>query len=712
MPTKADAYRQMADRATESLTEQIKDWSRFLILAGQIYKYNFLDQVMVYTQRPNVTALAEFDVWSRRMGRHIRRGSKGIALLRYRDGRVFLRYVFDVADTERRENGRDPLLWQYREEHGPAVTAWLAECFGVPGGEGLDKQLITLAVRFADEHWHDFKDNIMLSVHDSLIDELDEDNVALRFRNAVTVSLSFLLLARCGFDLDSYFTKEDFACIRDFNTRDMVLALGNAVSESAGVILRQVEYAVKQYMRGKAAGNPAKENPIRESAAAGSEKPAAAPVSRLEPEAPPVAASEPPQDAPTPPAIQEHPEPARPAPEPVQARQESLILPAPVKPAPAARSNFRITDDDLGVGGPKAKYAMNAAAIRVLKQLEAEGRSAAPDEQEVLSRYVGWGGVPEAFDPDKPEWSKEYAELKSLLTEDEYASARASVLNSHYTTPIVIRAIYEALGSMGFESGNILEPACGVGNFFGCLPESMAASRLYGVELDSVSGRVAKQLYPKARISVQGYEESNFPNDFFDVAIGNVPFGDYPINDPAYNKYSFSIHNYFLCKTMDQLRPGGVMAFVTSRFTMDSKDSAARKYLAERADLLGAIRLPNNAFKANAGTDVVTDILFFQKLDKPNPALPDWVSVMENQDGYPVNSYFLDYPEMVLGCPGVESTRYGHDYTVYPSPGADLARQLHDAVSRIHGTYHKADVAELDAREAIGDTIPADPDVK
>ena len=711
MTTKANAYRQMADHATENLTAQVKDWSKFLIVAGRFYKYDFLSQVMIYTQRPTASACAEYDLWKDRMGRYVRRGSKGIALLRYRDGRVFLRYVFDIADTERYENGRDPVLWQYREEHGPAVTARLAECFGVPSGEGLDKQLITLAVRFADEHWHDFKDNIMLSVHDSLLDELDEDNVALRFRNAVTVSLSFLLLARCGFDLDAYFTPEDFECIRDFNTRDTVLALGNAVSESANVILRQVEYAVKRYLRGKAAGDPVKGNPIPENAAAGSEKPAAAPVVRPKPEVPPVAAPEPPQDAPTPPATG-NPEPSKPAPEPVQARQESLFQPAPTKPAPAARSNFHITDDDLGIGGPKAKYAMNVAAIRTLLAVEADGRDASAEEQEVLSRYVGWGGVPEAFDPDKPEWSNEYRELKSLLTEKEYQSARASTLNAHFTTPTVIRAIYAAIGNMGFVSGSILEPACGVGNFFGCLPESMAASRLYGVELDSVSGRIAKQLYPKANITVGGYESSAYPKDFFDLAVGNVPFGDYPVNDPAYNKLGFSIHNYFFAKALDQLRPGGVLAFVTSRYTMDAKDSTVRTYLAQWADLLGAIRLPNNAFKANAGTDVVADIIFLQKREEPAVELPDWVSVMENPDGYPVNSYFLDCPEMVLGCPGSESTRYGHDYTVFPSPGADLSEQLREAITHIHGKYQRAEVAELDVEETAGETIPADPDVK
>ena len=723
MPTKADTYRQMADHATANLTAQVIDWSKFLLTAGQFHKYNFLDQVMIYTQRPNATACAEFDLWSRRMGRRIRRGSKGIALLRYRDGRVFLRYVFDVADTERRENGRDPMLWQYRDEYEPAVTARLAECFKVPGGDGLDKQLITLAVQFTDEHWHDFKDRIMLSVRDSALDGLDEDNVALRFRNAATVSLSFLLLARCGFDLDSYFTPEDFECIGEFDTRDTVLALGNAVSESAGVILRQVERAVKACMSGRAIGRPAPpqeetQHPPEDTLAAGPEKPAAVPVPAPEPDTP--VASEIPQAEKGPQTAlsdgrqNDFPQPPIDIPpEPEKFIQECFPLTEqasdPRSPAEPACANFRITDDDLGSFGPKGRYVLNVEAIRTLKAIESEKRGPVGAEQEVMSRYTGWGAIPEAFDPDKPEWAGEYTELKALLTEEEYASARASTLNAHFTTPTVIRAIYAALGSMGFQSGNILEPSCGVGNFFGCLPESMSASRLYGVELDGISGRIAKQLYPKANITVAGFETTS-RNDFYDAAVGNVPFGDYGVSDPSYDKYHFSIHNYFLCKTLDQLRPGGVMAVVTSRFTMDSKDSTARKYLAERADLLGAIRLPNNAFKANAGTDVVSDILFLQKLDEPNPALPDWVSTTENQDGYPVNCYFNDYPEMVLGCPGAESTRYGHDYTVYPAPGKDLAEQLREAVARIRGTYRAAIPAELD-EEAI-DSIPADPAVK
>ena len=701
MSTKVDTYKQMADRATQSLTAGVRDWSRFLIRAGQLYKYNFPDQVMIYTQRPTATACAEIGLWSHRMGRRIRRGARGIALLWFHGGRTSLRYVFDVADTERLADSRDPMPWVYREEYQTAVISRLDEYFHVPGGDGLDKQLIRLAVTFSEDRWHDFKRDFMYSVRGSLLEELDEDNLAVRFRSAMTVSLAFLLLSRCGFDLDAYFSPEDFDCIKEFNTRDVILALGNSVNEGASLILQQIERAIRKYEHGKTAGAlpsaaaPPKDEPSSRieipnpqnsdtGAATGDTKPAAAPVC-FEPEPP--------------------------AQEQAVPRKQADVPAHPLKTVVNAH-NFRITDDHLGEGGPKAKYQMNTAAIRTLKQVEAEGRSATTEEQETLSRYVGWGGVPDAFDPDKPEWALEYAELKSLLTEEEYAAARSSTLNAHYTSPTVIRAIYEALGSMGFTTGNVLEPSCGVGNFFGLLPESMAASRLYGVELDPITGRIAQQLYPKASITVQGYEESSFPNDFFDIAVGNVPFGQYQVNDPAYNRYSFSIHNYFLCKALDQLRPGGIMAFVTSRYTMDSKDSAARKYLAGRADLLGAIRLPNTAFRANAGTDTVSDILFLQKRDEPRTALPDWVSTLENQDGYPVNSYFADNPEMVLGCPGSESTRYGRDYTVYPTPGADLSEQLREAVARIHGTYRGAAVTELDEGEKAVDTIPADPDVK
>ena len=383
----------------------------------------------------------------------------------------------------------------------------------------------------------------------------------------------------------------------------------------------------------------------------------------------------------------------------------------PTPPAPAAE-NFRILDDHLGEGGLKEKFRRNIKAISTLKQIEGENRQATPEEQHILSQYVGWGGLADAFDADKPAWSAEYTELKGLLTEKEYAAARASTLNAHYTSPTVIRAIYDAVGKMGFKTGNILEPSMGVGNFFGMLPEEMRGSRLYGVELDSITGRIAQKLYPKANITVAGFETTD-RRDFFDLAVGNVPFGSYQVDDRAYNKLGFSIHNYFFAKALDQMRPGGVVAFVTSRYTMDAKDPAVRKYLAQRAELLGAIRLPNNAFLANAGTEVVSDIIFLQKRDHPIDAVPEWVYTGQNENGHAVNRYFLDHPEMVLGRQTSDRGMYGKDeYTVDPIPGAALSDQLHDAIKYIRGTYQEAELPELGEGEEVSETLPADPSVK
>ena len=383
------------------------------------------------------------------------------------------------------------------------------------------------------------------------------------------------------------------------------------------------------------------------------------------------------------------------------------------EPAPEPAGNFHITDDDLGVGGPKQKFARNIEAIRTLFKLEEEHRGATAEEQRVLSQYVGWGGLADAFDPGKDSWAKEYAELKGLLSEDEYAAARSSTLNAHYTSPVVIRSIYDAVEKMGFQSGNILEPSMGVGNFFGMLPDSMQSSRLYGVELDSITGRIAKKLYPQADITVAGFETTD-RRDFYDLAVGNVPFGQYRVNDKAYNKLGFSIHNYFFAKAIDQVRPGGIVAFVTSRYTMDSKDSTARKHMAERADLLGAIRLPNNAFRANAGTDVVSDIIFLQKRDRPIDHEPDWVQLGKTEDGFAINQYFVDHPEMVLGQLTLESTQYGHDLTVAPIEGAVLADQLAEAVQHIEGQYTEVEVETPDIADSENEKhiLPADPDVK
>ena len=396
----------------------------------------------------------------------------------------------------------------------------------------------------------------------------------------------------------------------------------------------------------------------------------------------------------------------------VQTFPDAAALDEALNAVPAG--NFRITDDHLGEGGAKQKYARNIEAIRTLFKLEEEHRGATAEEQQVLSQYVGWGGLADAFDPNKENWSAEYTQLKGLLSEDEYAAARASTLNAHYTSPTVIRGIYDAVERMGFQSGNILEPSMGVGNFFGMLPTSMADSRLYGVELDSITGRIAKKLYPQADITVAGFETTD-RRDFYDLAVGNVPFGQYRVNDKAYNKLGFSIHNYFFAKAIDQVRPGGIVAFVTSRYTMDSKDSTARKHIAERADLLGAIRLPNNAFRANAGTDVVSDIIFLQKRDRPIDHEPDWVQLGKTEDGFAINQYFADHPEMVLGVLSTESTQYGREeLTVAPIEGANLADQLAEAVQHIEGQYTAAEVdaPDIAEEETTRRTLPADPEVK
>lgn len=386
--------------------------------------------------------------------------------------------------------------------------------------------------------------------------------------------------------------------------------------------------------------------------------------------------------------------------------------PTPEQASVIPSENFHITDDHLGEGGSKTKYRRNVEAIRLLKTLEAENRNATPEEQAILSQYVGWGGISNAFDDSKEEWRSEYAELKELLTPQEYSAARSSTLNAHYTSPTVIKAIYETVANMGFETGNILEPSMGVGNFFGLLPESMQGSRLYGVELDSITGRIARKLYPKADITVAGFETTD-RRDFYDLAIGNVPFGNYKVDDKAYNSLGFSIHDYFFAKAIDQVRPGGVIAFVTSRYTMDKQSPEVRRYISERAELLGAIRLPNNAFKANAGTEVVSDIIFLQKRDRPIVIDEDWVHLGETADGIPINSYFAEHPEMVLGDIALESTMFAkEEMTVNPKPGADLAEQLSEAIKNIHGEYHEEEIAELGDGERADDSIPADPNIR
>lgn len=374
-------------------------------------------------------------------------------------------------------------------------------------------------------------------------------------------------------------------------------------------------------------------------------------------------------------------------------------------------TNFHITDDELGQGTPKEKFRANIMAIQLLKKCEDENRNATPEEQEILSRYVGWGGLADAFDETKSAWETEYLELKTVLTPEEYAAARASTLNAHYTQPIVIESMYQVLENLGFTKGNILEPSMGVGNFFGKLPENLNQSKLYGVELDSISGRIAKLLYPDANIQIKGFEKTDYPNDFFDVAIGNVPFGAYKVNDRQYDRYNFMIHDYFLAKTIDQLRPGGVAALITTKGTMDKASPEVRKYLAERADLLGAIRLPNTAFKANAGTEVSADILFFQKRESFTKEMPDWVNLESDAKGITINKYFVQHPGLILGEMKEVSGPYGMETTCAPMEGADLELQLQEAVKHIRGSMVAAVDIEAELDE-MPESIPADPNVR
>ena len=1094
MPSKTEEYLALAQRTANGLTRYWESWTDYLTTASRLYKYPFADQLMIYAQRPDAIACADYDIWNNRMNRYVRRGSKGIALLDESSGYPRLHYVFDVSDTGVRRNSRDPERWEMNDDLFKPVSEMLTAEYGI-SHERLSQQLVNIAEKLVNDYWDNNSGDILNIVDGSFFDDYDSSGKELQFKAAATMSVTYTLLERCGFEPEGYFDKDDFQAIHTFSTPDAVYALGAATSDISREVLRKIERTVKTTTRRRNAersqyeyeqqerdlldrrGLPAPEpNPEPAPEAAGQVRQAApdvsegatsgtvphdAPVRELVPasdgggadgrepdaaddgrtaeaEPGPGQSAEPTDvgaaheqsesagrgagddgadlqlsflDANIPTEAQqieridqaesektpsafvlsqaeienelrrhgsgftggkqriialyqtqpdrklcakalakeygigghsydyldgsrgfvnhdwkglefvhypdhqkitlkwaqvekyidlmiqsdryltdeekeqratrqeasnynvgdevvvdlptrtiegtigyvgetdvridtsahgqswdnevinkqqfeqglrqsataqrvdkmlaqaeaiakesEVPEYERfsvrkvvdgkmplfaiwddlyddyyetnhavpqfsnekqaesylenlkkevadreaaewlkvehakfladkDEPEPsdeeldelpisavmdgeVQTFPDAAALDEALNAAPAG--NFRITDDHLGEGGAKQKYARNIEAIRTLFRLEEEHRGATAEEQQVLSQYVGWGGLADAFDPGKDSWAKEYAELKGLLSEDEYAAARSSTLNAHYTSPTVIRGIYDAVERMGFRSGNILEPSMGVGNFFGMLPDTMQDSRLYGVELDSITGRIAKKLYPQADITVAGFETTD-RRDFYDLAVGNVPFGNYKVNDKAYNKLGFSIHNYFFAKAIDQVRPGGVVAFVTSRYTMDSKDSTARKHMAERADLLGAIRLPNNAFKANAGTDVVSDIIFLQKRDRPADIEPAWVQLGKTEDGFAINQYFVDHPEMILGELTTESTQYGREeLTVAPIEGAVLADQLAEAVQHIEGQYVEVEVETPDVADAEVErkTLPADPDVK
>ena len=1050
MPSKTEEYLALAQRTANGLTRYWESWTDYLTTASRLYKYPFSDQLMIFAQRPDATACADFDIWNNRMNRYVRRGAKGIALLDESSGFPRLHYVFDVSDTGVRRNSRDPEVWQLGPDLVQPVSEMLSKTYGI-SGERVSQQLADVAGKLVADYWDNNGGDIRAIVDGSLLMDYDEAGVEMQFKSAAAISVTYTLLERCGIEPAGWFDKDDFQAIYNFSTPDSVYALGAAVSDMSREVLRNIERTVKTTIRRRNAersqyeyeqqerdlldhrGLPAPEpdsepapesaGQVRQAAPDVPERPSPSAVQHDAPEREPVpapdgsgadgrepdaadhgaasetepgpgqgepadgvgAAHEQPESAGrgtgadgtnlqlsffdahipteaqqiekidqaesenTPSAFslsqaeienelrkhgsgfmggkqrimalyqtqpdrslrakalakeygigghshdyldgsrgfvnhdgrgmefdhypehkkftlswtqvekyidlmiqsdryltdkeKEHytpPVPITVEPDATLTHAKNLIrefcleeydsepdfsdlskigvaytnatdeeIPIQVnvdlvgyrverylgevliderqyeslanltetelealdfselvsvtdkelehyhsktdepeltdeeldelpisavmdgkvqtfpdaaaldealntEPASEPAGNFHITDDHLGEGGAKQKYARNIEAIRTLVKLEQEHRGATAEEQQVLSQYVGWGGLSDAFDPSKDSWAKEYTELKGLLSEDEYVAARSSVLNAHYTAPVVIRSIYDAVEKMGFQSGNILEPSMGVGNFFGMLPDSMQSSRLYGVELDSITGRIAKKLYPQADITVAGFETTD-RRDFYDLAVGNVPFGQYKVNDKAYSKLGFSIHNYFFAKAIDQVRPGGIIAFVTSRYTMDSKDSTARKHMAERADLLGAIRLPNNAFKANAGTDVVSDIIFLQKRDRPIDHEPDWVQLGKTEDGFAINQYFVDHPEMVLGVLSTESTQYGREeLTVAPIEGANLADQLAEAVQHIEGQYTEVEVETPDIADAENEKhiLPADPEVK
>ena len=1096
MPSKTEEYLALAQRTANGLTRYWESWTDYLTTASRLYKYSFPDQLMIYAQRPDATACADYDIWNNRMNRYVRRGSKGIALLDESSGYPRLHYVFDVSDTGVRRNSRDPERWKMNDDLFKPVSEMLTAEYGI-SHERLSQQLVNIAEKLVNDYWDNNSGDILNIVDGSFFDDYDSSGKELQFKAAATMSVTYTLLERCGFEPEGYFDKDDFQAIHTFSTPDAVYALGAATSDISREVLRKIERTVKTTTRRRNVermeeyeqqselhedrGLPAPEPdpqpaedpagqvrqdapelpeavspgtvqfdaperdavPASDGTGADGREPDAADDGRTaEAEPGPGQSAEPTDvgaaheqsesagrgtgddgadlqlsflDAVLPTEAQqiekidraesektpsafvlsqaeienelrkhgsgfaggkqrimtlyqtqpdrklrakalakeygigghshdfldgsrgfvnhdwkglefdhypdhqkitlkwaqvekyidlmiqsdryltdeekeqratrqeasnynvgdevvvdlptrtiegaigyvgetdvridtsahgqswdnevinkqqfeqglrqsataqrvdkmlaqaeaiakesEVPEYERfsvrkvvdgkmplfaiwddlyddyyetnhavpqfsnekqaesylenlkkevadreaaewlkvehakfladkdepePSDEELDELPISTVIDGEVQTFPDAAAldkavnaepesepvgNFHITDEHLGEGGAKQKYARNIEAIKTLFQLEQEHRGATAEEQQVLSQYVGWGGLADAFDPGKDSWAKEYTELKGLLSEDEYAAARSSTLNAHYTSPTVIRGIYDAVERMGFRSGNILEPSMGVGNFFGMLPDTMQDSRLYGVELDSITGRIAKMLYPQADITVAGFETTD-RRDFYDLAVGNVPFGQYKVNDKAYNKLGFSIHNYFFAKAIDQVRPGGVVAFVTSRYTMDSKDSTARKHMAERADLLGAIRLPNNAFRANAGTDVVSDIIFLQKRDRPIDHEPDWVQLGKTEDGFAINQYFVDHPEMILGELTTESTQYGREeLTVAPIEGAVLADQLAEAVQHIEGQYVEVEVETPDVADAEVErkTLPADPDVK
>ncbi len=837
---KYDVISALSDETAERVTKNAESWKKYLNTASRIYKYPFKDQILIYAQKPDATACASIKIWNEKMHCWVNKGAKGIALLDRESGRPRLKYVFDVSDVHKaRRIGKDPYLWELREEHRDAVLARLEKAYGATNkGNTFEGRLVEIAGRIAGDYYGELMQDMSRAKDGSFLEELDDLNVGLRLRETLFASIAYTLLSRCGADTDLGEDELNFDYISEFNTTDALSVIGNATMDLCRPVLMEIGRTVAAYDRqtaGREASNKEKEKLVNtleprynalkresvrqertdtpiygaeeqadknietEGTAYGNHLPLGRRLSDTRPDAGQraggaadqvradaheLSGGTPGRDLHRTPAEREiesalsggteagggkdgrsdgtdgesrwsgrsvesirsdemggeneqhqtfrggdhtegtdlHPlsrgeQQNREAEKPDNGDHSlsGSFLGITKESAPSAARHFHITDDIFGAKtagfSPKEKFRRNVEAIRTLQKIEGENRTATLEEQKILSQYVGWGGLADAFDESKSVWAGEYQELKILLSDEEYASARESTLNAHYTSPVIIRSIYEALENMGFEKGNILEPAMGIGNFFGMLPEKMQESRLYGVELDGITGRIAKQLYPQADVEISGFEKTDYPNDFFDVAVGNVPFGQYKVADRQYDKNNFLIHDYFFAKALDKVRPGGVVAFVTSKGTMDKKSPEVRKYLAQRAELLGAVRLPNTAFKENAGTEVTSDILFLKKRDRVMDLEPDWVHLSEDENGIAMNSYFAEHPEMIVGKMEMVTGPYGMESTCQPDTSRPFADQLREAVSRIGGEMEAVERDEL-ADDFAGTAIPASPDVK
>lgn len=824
-------YEQLADDTVNRICNSPQQLKHYLEQCGRFYKYSFEEQVMIYAQRPTATAVATYDIWTKRMNRYIKRGAKGIRLL---NGG----YLFDESDTGMKRDSAAVPRWEMLEKDRQNVSAQLRRQYGFDGektdlpetvaalsqklvgehmaqhevvytekygmkhgsdrweafndlasqsvgyafayrcgiGTGqyhLERALGTFLAHLPEEGWREYKNMFLSGIpeittpvfkkiermiwterdkekeHEKLgvpqrelryyVEEIENHGssqyaIIDRTNDAVVgVGLKQSDAELYADQLNIMDSPEirlapgDSICFRingaavsgkimEVGEQRITVSVGFTVWSYEGEDMEALERMLRQDPRNyrlfqglpeasveqAKKGIPQTVKSVCEGDKGLSERDIAS-LDEARRRKIKVGGKNLTEDTSDPLKQADIPRADAPKAESKEIREEKA-------------GNFHITDTNLGTGGAKAKYRANVAAIRLLKELETQGRNAAPGEQEILSRYVGWGGLPNAFDPENASWSQEYEELRSLLTQEEYEAARASTLNSHYTSPTVIRAIYDAVEQIGFKTGKILEPAMGVGNFFGLLPESMQGSQLYGVELDSITGRIAQKLYPEADITVAGFETTD-RRDFYDLAVGNVPFGNYRVSDKPYDKLGFSIHNYFFAKALDQVRPGGVVAFVTSHYTMDSKNSDARRYMAQRAELLGAIRLPDNAFYANAGTNVVSDIIFLQKREHPIDQDFDWVYLEQTPEGIPLNSYFVEHPEMVLGNLKTDNTRYGREEcTVVPIPGMKLADQLKEAIVHIRGSFEQRErgLEELNriGAEETPNVLPAYPDVR